>query len=525
MDKNPSTMTELFVEPQKGCWLRKRKRRISDAVNVCPLDISLPPEQENKRKRGLSKVVSLANILSTPMRPVRKIGASFQRSFTGGRADSPSTSDSPVSSSHNFLRRSSSMVRTSAKSEQMATPLYADQRLTRCWSQAIGRNNMELSLQEVKRQEAIYEMWSGEDGIVEDLDFVQDKYQISLVQLNLLSEDEARCVFGEINDLLKVHRSLRDALSDLRDAAGITRSVGETLVNWIPGLNCYVRYCSNQVWARALLEEKNCNKRFQEFLKQCLESSCSRKLDLWTYLDMPRLRLTKYPLLVGEILRHTPSTHEDVIPLTTAASALTLLLQQTDVAVGAAKCGLIRKRLHFPHDHFSMNLLDKSTGVLCSGELKDRRGLKLNCFLFDTCFVVTRICRPSAKFTVCAPVIPAEQLHVEEVELMRRSTAPQTVQSGAFRVGFKDASVGTHHILVAANQHIRKHWLDCIKQMVPLQENTKAECSSSPKTKKMVKSLVPCKCANMALWSENESQLVLPFRQQNRVSIVKDHLV
>jgi len=76
-------------------------------------------------------------------------------------------------------------------------------------------------------------MWSGEDGIVEDLDFVQDKYQISLVQLNLLSEEEARCVFGEINDLLKVHRSLRDALSGLRDAFGITRSVGETLVNWV----------------------------------------------------------------------------------------------------------------------------------------------------------------------------------------------------------------------------------------------------------------------------------------------------
>ena len=55
---------------------------------------------------------------------------------------------------------------------------------------------------------------------------------------------------------------------------------------------------------------------------------------------------------------------------------------------------------------------------------------KLHCFLFDTCFVVTRICRPSAKFTVCAPVIPAEQLHVEEVELMRRSTGPQTVKPG-----------------------------------------------------------------------------------------------
>ena len=55
---------------------------------------------------------------------------------------------------------------------------------------------------------------------------------------------------------------------------------------------------------------------------------------------------------------------------------------------------------------------------------------KLHCFLFDTCFVVTRICRPSAKFTVCAPVIPVEQLHVEEVELMQGNTGSQTVQSG-----------------------------------------------------------------------------------------------
>lgn len=102
---------------------------------------------------------------------------------------------------------------------------------------------------------------------------------------------------------------------------------------------------------------------------------------------MPRLRLTKYPLLVGEILRHTPSTHEDIIPLSKAASALALLLQQTDVAVGAAKCELIRKRLHFPRNHFSMNLLDKSTGILCSGELKDRRGLVRNKSDIPLCFL------------------------------------------------------------------------------------------------------------------------------------------
>jgi hypothetical protein len=89
-------------------------------------------------------------------------------------------------------------------------------------------------------------------------------------------------------------------------------------------------------------------------------------------------------------------------------------------------------------------------------------------------------------------------------------------------VGFLDSSLGDHHILVAANHHIRKHWLDCIKQMIPLQENIKTQCSPSPETKKRVKSLVSCKCVNMG---ENDSQFALPFRQQNRISIAKDHLV
>lgn len=83
----------------------------------------------------------------------------LQRSFTGGRVDSPSTSTSPVSSSpRNFLQRSCSILRTPAtNSQQMATLRHAEQRLTRCWSQAIAQSNtMDLGLQEVKRQEVLY---------------------------------------------------------------------------------------------------------------------------------------------------------------------------------------------------------------------------------------------------------------------------------------------------------------------------------------------------------------------------------
>lgn len=79
----------------------------------------------------------------------------------------------------------------------------------------------------------------------------------------------------------------------------------------LPGLNAYKGYCSNQLAAKALLDQKKQDRRVQDFLQRCLESPFSRKLDLWSFLDIPRSRLVKYPLLLREILRHTPSDHPD----------------------------------------------------------------------------------------------------------------------------------------------------------------------------------------------------------------------
>lgn len=44
--------------------------------------------------------------------------------------------------------------------------------------------------------------------------------------------------------------------------------------------------------------------------------------------------------------------------------------------------------------------------------------------------MVTRICRPSVKFTICSTIIPAEQINVEEVELRRRSAGPEAGRTG-----------------------------------------------------------------------------------------------
>ena len=88
----------------------------------------------------------------------------------------------------------------------------------------------------------------------------------------------------------------------------------------LPRLNAYKDYCSNQLAAKALLDQKKQDRRVQDFLQRCLESPFSRKLDLWSFLDIPRSRLVKYPLLLKEILRHTPAEHPDAASLEEAVS-------------------------------------------------------------------------------------------------------------------------------------------------------------------------------------------------------------
>lgn len=68
--------------------------------------------------------------------------------------------------------------------------------------------------------------------------------------------------------------------------------------------------------AKALLDQKKNEKRVERFLRLCQESSFSRKLDLWNFLDLPRSRLVKYPLLLKEIQKCTPMEHpdEDTLP-------------------------------------------------------------------------------------------------------------------------------------------------------------------------------------------------------------------
>lgn len=179
----------------------------------------------------------------------------------------------------------------------------------------------------------------------------------------------------------------------------------------LPGLNAYKVYCSNQLAAKALLDQKKQDRRVQDFLQRCLESPFSRKLDLWSFLDIPRSRLVKYPLLLREILRHTPSDHPDVASLEKAVGysqctsfidpkiipCLVLLCDGYDVVLGAfplikqitiiqevlsdinirkgeSECQYYIDKLEYLDDKQWDPLIDNCKTLLCHGELRNKSG-------------------------------------------------------------------------------------------------------------------------------------------------------
>lgn len=168
----------------------------------------------------------------------------------------------------------------------------------------------------------------------------------------------------------------------------------------LPGLNAYRNYCSNQLAAKALLDQKKQDRRVQDFLQRCLESPFSRKLDLWSFLDIPRSRLVKYPLLLREILRHTPPDHPDVTSLEKAVCSTIFLsfwmiffgpftnvyyyfiqiaiiqeiLSDINVRKGESECQYYIDKLEYLDEKQRDPLIDNCKTLLCHGELRTKSG-------------------------------------------------------------------------------------------------------------------------------------------------------
>ncbi|XP_032956595.1 neuroepithelial cell-transforming gene 1 protein isoform X1 [Rhinolophus ferrumequinum] len=461
--RRDSSFTFLTPGPHWDFTLkRKRRAKDDDVVSLSSLDLKEP---SNKRVRPLARVTSLANLIS-PVRngAVRRFGQTIQ-SFTL-RGDNRSPASAQKSSSR-------SSVSTPAK-----------RRSSVLWSEMLDVNMKEsLTTKEIKRQEAIYEMSRGEQDLIEDLKLARKAYHDPMLKLSIMSEEELTQIFGDLDAYIPLHEALLARIGEATKPDGTVEQIGHILVNWLPGLNAYKGYCSNQLAAKALLDQKKQDPRVQDFLQRCLESPFSRKLDLWSFLDIPRSRLVKYPLLLKEILRHTPKDHPDVQLLEEAILIIQGVLSDINLKKGESECQYYIDKLEYLDEKQKDPRIEASKVLLCHGELKNKNGHKLYVFLFQDILVLTRPVTRNERhsYQVYRQPIPVQELVLEDLQdgdvrmggSFRGAFSNSDKAKNIFRVRFRDPSPGQSHTLQANDVFHKQQWFNCIRTAIaPFQQAT-----------------------------------------------------
>ncbi|XP_073430234.1 rho guanine nucleotide exchange factor 3 isoform X2 [Dendrobates tinctorius] len=437
---------------------RKRKQSSQDqddVLSVCSLGRN--DEPSTKRVKPLSRVTSLANLIP-PVRatPLKRFSQSLQRSISF-RGDSRPDLFTPRPWSRN------------------APPPITKRRDSKLWSETFDVCvNQVLTSKEIKRQEAIFELSQGEEDLIEDLKLAKKAYHDPMLKLSIMTEEELMQIFGTLDSLIPLHEDLLRRLRDVRKPDGSTEHVGHILVGWLPCLNSYDSYCSNQVAAKALLDHKKQDHRVQDFLQRCLESPFSRKLDLWNFLDIPRSRLVKYHLLLKEILRHTPNDHPDQQHLEEAINIVQGIVTEINIKTGESECHYYKERLIYLEDCQRDPLIDNSRALSCHGELKNNRGAKFHVFLFQEVLVITRTITQNDKvyYQLYRQPIPIKDLVVEDLQdgevrvagSLRGAFTNNERIKNFFRVGYKYGPQAQSHSFQANDTFNKQQWLNCIRQ-------------------------------------------------------------
>jgi len=567
---------DSFVQPgnKSRFALRKRKRRIvskccdeesevksdeidgGDSISVCSLDLE-QDQPESKKKRNLPRISSLSSMLSLSKpigKKVGKMGSALQKSLSSSRFGSPVSSmrtpsraslarsastvfgdacsggstgrTSPGSVSLQegpsgwggspFRRSSVNLARKSSTSNltpyRVPAPTPSKSRPTRYWSEVYSSVVHKLTKQELKFQEAVFEIYNGEEDLVEDLKLVRKTYADSLIHLNILSQSEEQLVFGHMSSLAPLHQQFHTNLTRAQCKDGFWFEIGPAVEKWVKTVeNPYVNYCSNLIQAKAFLDKKQSeDKSFSDFLQRCLESPFSRKLDLWSFLDVPRSRLVKYPLLLKQVLKYSEDP-DDIKTLTQSVEKLEKIINLVDSGMAQARCTASISSMEFLSS-CPPECVAEATEEIMSGSLRNSRGTKVTVCLLDTALIVGRqVSRPGIGkvVQVYREPIPTPSLicyDLADGEAVKpgsfhRAFSNQNTNRNAFRVSWnesdeslcaadsgRDHSSERSHTLVAPDEHTKRQWVSTIQKVIqkvqtslPDGSSTKSTVKTSPK--------------------------------------------
>ncbi|CAG2109286.1 unnamed protein product, partial [Medioppia subpectinata] len=314
---------------------------------------------------------------------------------------------------------------------------------------------------ERKRQNHINEFISSENAYVVDMAIVIDVFQKPLKAKNCLTDAESESIFVNWPKLVKCNQKFLKALRIRKRNAIVSNNM--TIINEISDIFCdhltlmsdqYVKYCSRQLAAARLIQNKTENDtNFNDTAKLCSQDTRANRLPLSSYLLKPMQRITKYPLLIGKILEHTPTNHSDY---TDCQKALKLSQELCKRVNEACRNTEDAQRLQWMQTQIKIDGIDQNIefnsetnclgrrDLLQSGTLiKANSGRELIAFLFNDFLMLTTASKElpkisnvfaSEKALSCTYRIYKEPILLNDITITELSQFETNLDPNLFRI-------------------------------------------------------------------------------------------
>ncbi|GAB7364520.1 hypothetical protein MBLNU230_g5328t1 [Neophaeotheca triangularis] len=192
--------------------------------------------------------------------------------------------------------------------------------------------NADKSLKRTQQQHIINELVTTERTYVQHLELLQ-RFKELVVQNSVIPGDAIHDIFHNLDQILNFQRRFLIRVEQINELKDKDQNWGKLFVNWMANFQVYEPYIANQKRCQRTVDaEFNKLKTAggSNEMRQMVENNAS----LYGFLMKPFQRLSKYPLLLGDLIKKGDMDAEKTADLEAGKAAATHVLSLTNEAVG-----------------------------------------------------------------------------------------------------------------------------------------------------------------------------------------------
>uniref|UniRef100_A0A8D2J891 Rho guanine nucleotide exchange factor 16 n=1 Tax=Varanus komodoensis TaxID=61221 RepID=A0A8D2J891_VARKO len=188
----------------------------------------------------------------------------------------------------------------------------------------------QISPEEHKRQEAIFEIITSEFSYMHSLEILVDHFVKSEELKETMTQTDHHHLFSNIRDILAISKSFFEDLEKRHQEHVLIPDISDIMeAHAAHNFNPYVIYCSNEVYQQRTLQKLlAANPAFKETLKHIEQKPECGSLPLISFLILPMQRVTRLPLLMDTVCQKTQMDSPAYDAATQALKAISKLVKR-----------------------------------------------------------------------------------------------------------------------------------------------------------------------------------------------------